>query len=810
MKRLILILFCVSLLIFPLFSQQEKIVEKVDVEWWGIPLFAVDHSGQSITDLKETDIELQVNKQKIENFVLLKKSFSVSEPEALQPGQQQPIKTKPVPERQKNVFLLFDTALSTKESTQKAASIARKIVEDAGKNTRFFILVVKPFTGLVYVGGDTNDKTLLTEIISSKVLPRDNIRVPSYKEVAVQIEGTRAKYENDDIGYLKLSASKYHFRKSMNFANSFQSLYYALNSIKDNKFVYLFTEGVSQAMRKADIGNESLYRLYFRQLSDYLGRCGAVLFIINPFGTLSPGDMEASGEESLRFLAKESGGKYLEGMETNILRTIGNIHKAYYEIFFPGDIKSKSGVLKISVICKRSNVDIHTLRAAEKTRDYAQMKPMEREVMALNLISGNPWYKAGLSIEKIEINKVSAKKDKVSYRLHLPKQYVRQPVDLYKVWLDKEGKDTKVEKESFSSAPEKMRITFKKVKTSQDTYFVLIDKEQKSALVHGMKAQTGQTYQLSLPQDAREWATKELMAKEQKNLKPGRSKELERLLSGAAGYCEKLKKAAFHYTCKEKIAETHEPFTRTRSTNLQDLSFSEPQDEMLYSRSGVLDRTSPSRIAKTRVEKRIFNYRLIKSGDRVREERELEKDQELEKKISKKAAVASTGEAIKRIRFLSGKPIFGPFTILAADRQARYHFRFIGHQELLGRPVAVIEALPKSETDAAYVYGKIWIDTENFSILKIKVNPNSIVGYSRLKKFAQQLNARLFLDLETEFFKFRDGIRFPTSIRFLETYKGGPLISSRRGTKGWRRTQTITDYSDYMFFNIEMKVTVDK
>ncbi|MGD2091460.1 MAG: hypothetical protein PVH61_35130 [Candidatus Aminicenantes bacterium] len=810
MKRLILILFCVSLLIFPLFSQQEKIVEKVDVEWWGIPLFAVDHSGQSITDLKETDIELQVNKQKIENFVLLKKSFSVSEPEALQPGQQQPIKTKPVPERQKNVFLLFDTALSTKESTQKAASIARKIVEDAGKNTRFFILVVEPFTGLVYVGGDTNDKTLLTEIISSKVLPRDNIRVPSYKEVAVQIEGTRAKYENDDIGYLKLSASKYHFRKSMNFANSFQSLYYALNSIKDNKFVYLFTEGVSQAMRKADIGNESLYRLYFRQLSDYLGRCGAVLFIINPFGTLSPGDMEASGEESLRFLAKESGGKYLEGMETNILRTIGNIHKAYYEIFFPGDIKSKSGVLKISVICKRSNVDIHTLRAAEKTRDYAQMKPMEREVMALNLISGNPWYKAGLSIEKIEINKVSAKKDKVSYRLHLPKQYVRQPVDLYKVWLDKEGKDTKVEKESFSSAPEKMRITFKKVKTSQDTYFVLIDKEQKSALVHGMKAQTGQTYQLSLPQDAREWATKELMAKEQKNLKPGRSKELERLLSGAAGYCEKLKKAAFHYTCKEKIAETHEPFTRTRSTNLQDLSFSEPQDEMLYSRSGVLDRTSPSRIAKTRVEKRIFNYRLIKSGDRVREERELEKDQELEKKISKKAAVASTGEAIKRIRFLSGKPIFGPFTILAADRQARYHFRFIGHQELLGRPVAVIEALPKSETDAAYVYGKIWIDTENFSILKIKVNPNSIVGYSRLKKFAQQLNARLFLDLETEFFKFRDGIRFPTSIRFLETYKGGPLISSRRGTKGWRRTQTITDYSDYMFFNIEMKVTVDK
>lgn len=810
MKPLILILFCLSLLIFPLFSQQEKIVEKVDVEWWVIPLFAVDHSGQSIADLKETDIELRVNKEKIGNFVLLKKSFSVSEPETLQPGQQQPIKPKPVPERQKNVFLLFDTALSTKESTQKAVAIARKIVEEAEKNTRFFIMVVEPFTGLVYVGGDTSDKVLLTKIISNKVIPRDNKRVPSPEEVSVQIKGVQAKYDDEDLGYLKLSASKYHFRKSMNFVNSFQSLYYALNNIKDIKFVYLFTEGLSKAIQDADIGNEGVYRLYFRRLSDYLGRCGAVLFIINPFGILSPGDMEASGEESLRFLAKESGGKYLEGMETNILRTIGNIHKAYYEIFFPGDIKSKTGILKISVVCKRSNVDIHTLRAAEKTRDYAQMEPIEREVMALNLISGNPWYKAGLSIEKIEFSSVSTKKDKVTYRLHLPKQYVRQPVDLYKVWLDKEGKDTKVEKEFFSSAPGKMKITFKKVKTRHDTYFVLIDKEQKTALVHGMKAQAGQTYQLSLPQDTQVWATKELMAKEQKNLKPGKRKELERLLTGAAGYCEKLKKAAFHYICKEKIAETQEPFSRTRSANSQDLSFSEPREEMLYKRGRVLDRTSPSRITKIRVEKRLFNYRLIKSGNRVKEERELDKDQEQEKKLSEKEDVVGTTEAIKRIRFLSDKPIFGPVTILAADRQSRYHFRFLSHQELQGRPVAVIEALPKSESDAAYVYGKIWIDTENFSILKIKVNPNSIVGYSRLKKFAQQLNTKLFLDLETEFFKFRDDIRFPTSIRFIEMYKGGPLITSRRGTKGWRRTQTISNYTDYMFFNIDMKVTIDK
>jgi hypothetical protein len=41
-------------------------------------------------------------------------------------------------------------------------------VRDAEKNTRFFIMVIEPFTGLVYVGGQTNDKTLLTGIIFQK------------------------------------------------------------------------------------------------------------------------------------------------------------------------------------------------------------------------------------------------------------------------------------------------------------------------------------------------------------------------------------------------------------------------------------------------------------------------------------------------------------------------------------------------------------------------------------------------------------------------------------------------------------------
>lgn len=804
--KLVLIIVGLLILIFPLYpQQQEKIVEKVAVDWWVIPIFALDTSGKSVKDLKQADIELRVDKQKIENFTLLKKSFEVS----VQKQKEQPVETKPAVDRAKSVFLLFDTALTTRESTEKAKAVARKIVLDAEKNTRFFVMTIEPFSGLVYCGGGTNDKTLVTGIISNKVIAKENVRVPSAKEVIATTDGKMPKYDEIDLYFFAAEASKYHVRKSMSFFKSFESLYYAINSIKDNKFVYLFTEGVSNAFRMVDSGNVAMYQAYFKQMADYLGRSGAVLFIINPFGTVSPPDSAASGEDSLKFLAKESGGKYLEGTERVVIGKIGSIHKAYYEIFFPAVPKSKQGILKISVKSKRSGIDIHTLKTTERSRRYTGMKPLEREILVLNLVSGNPMYNTGLSWKKVEIAKVSRKKSKVTYRVTIPDRFYKRPLDVYKVWMDRGRQNTRVEKESLRSAPREMKITFKKVKDGEDTYFVLIDSQQQTALVHGVKVLERKTYAFQLPPDAdtEKWAARELMERLKKAEKPGEGDELQRLLKGAAYYCQRLKKAAFHYICKEKIVETQRPLIRGSNLH-RDVSTTEPQD--LYERAVVLDRTSPQSIVKTRIEKHMFNYRLIKQGERIKEERDLIEGKEKGERLEKHREKRNINKIVKNIRFLSSKAVFGPITMLSAERQGRYHFRLLGRKKLQGRPAAVIEAFPKNKRDSMFVYGKIWLDREDYSVLKIKVNPNSVLGYDKLKKLAGELNSKLILDLETEFFKFRGGIRFPTSIRFLETYKGGPFITSRRGSKGWKRTRNITDYTDYLFFNVDMDVIYRK
>lgn len=799
MKIIIIVLFIfLFLLLSPVFPQQKKIVEEVSVDWWVVPIFAVDRSGQPVLDLKESDLDLEVDNKKVESFVLVKKSFTVSE----QPAQAGKAKADmpPVPVRKKNVFLLFDTALSTTASTEAAKVIAQNMINHAEPDTRFFIMTIEPFGGLTYAGGETSNKKQLIEIIRKKVKGKPNSRVPDPEEVVVQQGGRRGgKYGPEDVPFLKGSVSKYYTRKSKSFAQSFESLYYALNAIKDNKFVYLFTEGISNAIQEAESGDRSLYRQYLSDMAGYLGRSGSVLFVINPSGGLAADQANISGEDSLRFLSEKSGGKYLEGSDKKLMAKIESLNRAYYEIAFPAVPKSKEGILEISLHPRRKGIEVHTLKTTEKSRQYSRMKTMEQEVLALNLVSGNPLYKTDVSSRPVEIIKVSKKKKKTTYQVNIPDGFMNRSLDLYKIWTN--AADIRVEKESLRTNKKRVKINFDNVKPNDETFFALISGEQKSALVLGMKQENQETFTFDLPKQTEEWASKELIEEEKKAGKSSKTEELDELLTGAAEYCEKLKKAAFHYLCKEKIVETQEPlvYGTTDQNDVATIS----NDDFYARASGWVQREVVDR---TKINKNEYNYRLKKIGDRVQEEREAITDPAANETGTPAPVVLDINELRRNIRFLSTKAVFGPITLLDAQRQNNYHFRLLGHQELKGRPTAIIEAYPKNEKDSQFIYGKIWIDREDFSVLKIKANPNSILGYDKLTKLAEELNTRLFLDLETEFFQYRGGIRFPTQIHFEESYKGGLFIRQFRGARKWTRTDNLTTYYDYLFFNVETDV----
>ena len=352
---------------------QERVQERVDVSWWVIPLFAVDAAGKSIADLKEEDIGLMLDKKEIKEFILYKKSFSAA-------TAKEEKKAGPAAPQDKNkmIFLLFDTALSTRESTERAQKIAREIVLKADKHNRFIVMKISPNAGLVYAGGPLSDKKRVLNLIEKGVLVKGMDEQSVLRHVLdASAGGSHSKYEGDEVGkFLVPHLNRPMKRKNMNFFKSFETLFYAVNTLKSNKFIYLFTEGISKISMIGD--KASTYHYYLERVADNLSQSGAVLFIINPSGA-DPEQSYISGEDSLKYLAKESGGKYLEGAGENIVDRIDNMHRAYYEIGFSDLPESKRNTRRVTIKSKRKGIKIHTLRSLKEKSGYAQMKKMEKK-----------------------------------------------------------------------------------------------------------------------------------------------------------------------------------------------------------------------------------------------------------------------------------------------------------------------------------------------------------------------------------------------------------------------------------------------
>ena len=136
-----------------LFSQQdqERIVEEVSVNWWQVPVFAVDKAGNPVTDLEAGDIEVRLNGQSVPAFTLNKREFDVTEIKAGATAEKPAAAPPPPLLKEKAVFLLFDLALSSEASTTEAKKIAKKIIMDTKEDTHFFIMKIDAFAGLLYV-----------------------------------------------------------------------------------------------------------------------------------------------------------------------------------------------------------------------------------------------------------------------------------------------------------------------------------------------------------------------------------------------------------------------------------------------------------------------------------------------------------------------------------------------------------------------------------------------------------------------------------------------------------------------------------
>jgi hypothetical protein len=197
-------------------------------------------------------------------------------------------------------------------------------------------------------------------------------------------------------------------------------------------------------------------------------------------------------------------------------------------------------------------------------------------------------------------------------------------------------------------------------------------------------------------------------------------------------------------------------------------------------------------IVRTEFNRDVYDYQLIRKGEKIEETRSLEKGDN--KSLKMDAGLRKTS------RFYYSYVIFGPTGLLSYSAQKNHEYSIIKEAKLWGRPIIIVEVVPKNLSESDRLYGKAWIDKELGSILKIEWEGTSLGNYAGLLEVAKKLNAAPSLRFYSEYRFEKNEIRFPSQFKISEEYILEKLF------REIQKSELKVEYKDYKFFIVETEV----
>ena len=254
--------------------------------------------------------------------------------------------------------------------------------------------------------------------------------------------------------------------------------------------------------------------------------------------------------------------------------------------------------------------------------------------------------------------------------------------------------------------------------------------------------------------------------------------ELETILEKCAEYCERLQNVALYFVCEETIEEElrHGQYGGTRTVSTS---------------GGVMVGVSGGGQNIER-NKYVYDYQLIKKGEKVEETRTLLKENGKKKQ--------EQNAPLKTKRFYSRRSVYGPVGFLGSEQQDKYDYRILKEQTLKKRKTYVLEVTPKIKIEGNPNFGKVWIDKEDFSVLRIEINQESLAGFEKIVQESEKQNISPVITTTHDYFIDKNGIRFPSKTVCEELY-----IARMRRMRT-RISETKITYDNYRFFIVETEI----
>jgi len=255
------------------------------------------------------------------------------------------------------------------------------------------------------------------------------------------------------------------------------------------------------------------------------------------------------------------------------------------------------------------------------------------------------------------------------------------------------------------------------------------------------------------------------------------------ILTGVADYCAKLEKAALNFTCKENIAEKLDSGNQVLSIAV------EVQGRREHGRPAGVIMVGQNELGTE--NSLTYDYQLIRKDGRIQEGRILIKEND---------QVAHDNNDYPRTkRFYINKSIFGPIGLLGREASPLFDYRMLKEDVIGGRPTFVLDVRPKSASSGKSIYGKVWVDQKDSSVLKMDIEAESLTGYERVAADYESRGVKPLISIEIVYGYEHNGLRYPSEITLKERYsdpKEGQINMSQLSVR----------YSQYKFFSVETDV----
>ena len=495
-------------------KEHDPLYYDVQVNAQVVPIYAVDAKGNPVYDLKEEEITLYINSKPFPllgftSYRVVSKKKSVAKQETGDDINTDTETTVPedvsevqppasnTPERIN--FIILDGVSNSKSGIRNARRLAVNLVKSSGPGDAFIILKATASRGLQYVIGPEKDKAkLLGELDKVYLDPSWILLIPARAVGRASAfdhspADTVNKAANNELpGMLssmavrEMSNVRMEYRSAvLRFSKSLEDLKYALKTIRLPKAVFLVSGAVQDIAGDMNYyAQDNMHIQYYyesmKKAAVAINKGGSLLYMVNPI----PETYKI--KRAVNIMSKISNAKCINAADVDsVLQQVKNNTAAYYEAAF--SVTSQLGEnFRIKIKCKRKGVTLNTLEYGEKARPYLQMEDVQKELFALNVVTGGSWSRMVGSVKNTAchtIDESQKKKNTIKkVKVNLPRDFQDRPVDIFILNLDPVSLKTDFQTEQRTITGQEYLELEVEAQKDREQHVVIVEPEKTSCL----------------------------------------------------------------------------------------------------------------------------------------------------------------------------------------------------------------------------------------------------------------------------------------------------------------------------------------